>query len=140
MAVSKVNYGDETLIDLTSDTVTPETLSEGVTAHNAAGESITGTMSSVGSSIDEVYIMGEGETETDIPDTAEIVIFTDDELDTTGFVTGSELSETLSGYVLQSEIPSIPTPTTSDNGKFVTVDGNGNFVLTTIPTAEGASF
>lgn len=45
MAVSKVNYAGETLIDLTSDTVTPETLDEGVTAHAANGEQITGTRS-----------------------------------------------------------------------------------------------
>lgn len=48
MAVNKVvintENGAETLIDLTSDTVTPETLAEGKTAHNAAGEIITGTM------------------------------------------------------------------------------------------------
>lgn len=45
MAVNKVVYGGETLIDLTSDTVTPETLAEGVTAHDAAGNLIIGTMS-----------------------------------------------------------------------------------------------
>lgn len=45
MAISKVNFGDETLIDLTADTVTPETLFEGVTAHSADGTPITGTFS-----------------------------------------------------------------------------------------------
>lgn len=43
MAVNKVIYGDETLIDLTDTTVTPETLAVGVTAVNAAGVKITGT-------------------------------------------------------------------------------------------------
>lgn len=47
MAVNKVvmntENGEKTLIDLTSDTVTPETLAEGVTAHNASGEEITGS-------------------------------------------------------------------------------------------------
>lgn len=43
MAISKVNYGDETLIDLTADTVTPETLWEGVIAHDASGNRIVGT-------------------------------------------------------------------------------------------------
>lgn len=46
MAVNKVVYGGETLIDLTGDSVTPETLTEGVTAHSANGEQITGTMKS----------------------------------------------------------------------------------------------
>lgn len=40
--VNKVEYGGETLIDLTEDTVTPQTLMLGVTAHNRAGEEIEG--------------------------------------------------------------------------------------------------
>lgn len=48
MAVNKVVYntenGAKTLIDLTSDTVTPETLAEGVTAHDASGNVINGKM------------------------------------------------------------------------------------------------
>ena len=43
MAVNKVVYGGNTLIDLSGSTVTPETLAEGETAYNAAGERITGT-------------------------------------------------------------------------------------------------
>jgi hypothetical protein len=46
MAVNKVVYNDEngpkTLIDLTDDSVTPETLAEGVTAHDASGNIIHG--------------------------------------------------------------------------------------------------
>lgn len=41
--VNKVIYGTSTLIDLTSDTVTPETLYKGSLAHAANGEQITGT-------------------------------------------------------------------------------------------------
>ncbi len=48
MAINKVvmntSDGEETLIDLTNDSVTPETLAEGVTAHDASGEQIVGTM------------------------------------------------------------------------------------------------
>lgn len=45
MAVNKVEYsGKGVLIDLTQDTVTPENLLVGVTAHNAAGESISGSV------------------------------------------------------------------------------------------------
>lgn len=43
MAISKIIYGNNTLIDLTADSVTPEVLQQGITAHNAAGEPITGT-------------------------------------------------------------------------------------------------
>lgn len=52
MAVNKVVYntenGAETLIDLTSDTVTPETLTKGVTAHDKSGAKITGAMANNG--------------------------------------------------------------------------------------------
>lgn len=42
MAINKVDYGQKTLIDLTSDTVTKETLIKGETAHAASGEKIYG--------------------------------------------------------------------------------------------------
>lgn len=48
MAVNKVIYGGKTVIDLTADTVTSDTLAKGTTAHNAKGEQITGTMESGG--------------------------------------------------------------------------------------------
>lgn len=43
MAISKVIYGGQTLIDLTADTVTADQLKKGITAHGADGELITGT-------------------------------------------------------------------------------------------------
>lgn len=43
MAINKVVYNGETLIDTTGVSVTPETLVEGATALNAAGEPIDGT-------------------------------------------------------------------------------------------------
>lgn len=46
MAVNKVEFGGDTLIDLTSDTVTADTLAEGETAHDKSGTLITGTMKS----------------------------------------------------------------------------------------------
>lgn len=44
MGVNKVVYNGETLIDTTTTTVTPETLASGVTAINASGDEIIGTM------------------------------------------------------------------------------------------------
>jgi len=43
MAISKVVYGNQTLIDLTSDSVTAATMLKDVTAHGKDGEPITGT-------------------------------------------------------------------------------------------------
>ena len=47
MAISKVVYDGNTLIDLTSDSVNASNLSKGTTAHNAAGEQIVGTFEQV---------------------------------------------------------------------------------------------
>ena len=41
--VNKVIFGDQTLIDLSSDTVTADKILAGYTAHSASGASITGT-------------------------------------------------------------------------------------------------
>lgn len=45
MAYNKVIYGGQTLIDLTSDTVTPESLLVGASSHDKSGEKIEGTCS-----------------------------------------------------------------------------------------------
>lgn len=34
----------------------------------------------------------------------------------------------------------VPTPTTSDSGKYLRVNSSGNYVLATVPNAEGVSF
>lgn len=69
MAVNKVSINGTTVIDLTADTVTPETLSMGVTAHNAAGELITGTH------IEPVtYYTGEDEPSSDLGNDGDIYL------------------------------------------------------------------
>lgn len=44
MAVNKVDINGATVIDLTGDSVTPQTLLKGATAHDASGAAITGIM------------------------------------------------------------------------------------------------
>lgn len=65
MGVSKVELSNgETLVDLTEDTVTAETLGEGATAHNSKGEEIVGTMKS-GDMLKSVYDTdGDGKVDT----------------------------------------------------------------------------
>lgn len=48
MGISKVNFGGDTLIDLTNDSVTAGTLVKGATAHDAAGERVVGTLDAKG--------------------------------------------------------------------------------------------
>ena len=40
---NKIIYGGKTLLDLTADTVTPDKLAEGITAHDKSGALVTGT-------------------------------------------------------------------------------------------------
>lgn len=58
MGVSKVEFAGQTLVDLTGDTVTPDSLLEGVTAHDASGAAITGTMPNNGRVVAGVGIGG----------------------------------------------------------------------------------
>lgn len=44
MAISKVVYGNDTLIDLTADTVTSDSLANGYTAHDKSGTLINGAL------------------------------------------------------------------------------------------------
>ena len=46
MPVNKIIYGNETLIDLTHDTIIPDSLRYGYSAHKANGEIISGTIKS----------------------------------------------------------------------------------------------
>lgn len=57
MAINKVTLGENTLIDLSGDTVSADKLAEGYTAHDKTGNPITGTMTPSGISIN-------GRTET----------------------------------------------------------------------------
>lgn len=59
MAVNKVVYGTTVLVDLTNDTVTADTLKKGSTAHNSAGELITGTYEGSGGSVETCTVTAE---------------------------------------------------------------------------------
>lgn len=65
MAISKVVFGNTTLIDLTSDTITASDLAYGVTAHGADGAAITGSSTKDSDTTDATASAGEilyGET------------------------------------------------------------------------------
>lgn len=64
-AISKVVYGNRTLIDLTSDTVEASKLLSGYTAHGADGEEVTGSCTFDADTSDATAVAGEilsGET------------------------------------------------------------------------------
>lgn len=97
MAVNKVvintTNGEETLIDLTGDSVTPETLAIGATAHSASGETIYGAMPLI-----EV-VQEAGQSETSVMSQKAVTNYVDNEI--------SELEENkLSTSELNSAIDS----------------------------------
>lgn len=47
MAINKVDYGNRTLIDISNDTVTANTLLQGATAHDNSGTQISGSVAFV---------------------------------------------------------------------------------------------
>lgn len=65
MSINKVQYGTDTLIDLTNDTVTPEKILLGYTAHDKAGEIITGVAAG---EITIVHTLEEFNSNYDAPD------------------------------------------------------------------------
>lgn len=57
--VNKVVYGGQTLIDLTSDTITAADLAEGITAHDKSGATITGTNTYDSDTSDDTAVASE---------------------------------------------------------------------------------
>lgn len=62
MAYNKVTYGGKTLIDLTSDTVTADTLLAGYTAHAKDGSVVTGSFLS---DYPSEYVLSDEVTDSD---------------------------------------------------------------------------
>lgn len=65
MAINIIKLGDETLLDLSGDSITPKTLVKGYTAHNSLGELIVGTLEgiSIGISEDGYWVIDGNKTQ-----------------------------------------------------------------------------
>lgn len=81
MAVNKVEINGQPVIDLTQDTVTPESLKKGITAHSASGQRITGIAEGAGANVS--YNTVEPNRYSVDLDNQKV------QLDLTGLVTGS---------------------------------------------------
>ena len=123
MGVSKVDFAGNTLVDLTRDSVTPETLLEGATAHNAAGDQIDGA----------VAVAPASTTTPKAPGTASA---------------GSESAYARGDHVHPEpesieadlvEIAELPQVSSTDEGKFLRVV-DGVWSAATVLDANGESF
>lgn len=123
MGVSKVDFAGNTLVDLTGDSVTPETLLEGATAHNAAGDQIAGA----------VTVAPASNTTPKAPGTASA---------------GSESAYARGDHVHPEpesveadlvEIAELPQVSSTDEGKFLRVV-DGVWSAATVLDANGESF
>lgn len=65
MAINKVVYGNNVLVDLTNDTVSPENLQSGATAHSKSGNLIRGTANMGGAAPCTVMLAPEFSTSQD---------------------------------------------------------------------------
>ena len=125
MAVNRVDYNNNTLIDLTSDTVTAADLPAGVTAHDGSGTPITGTANYQPRTLDSSVTIG-AETETTVEgaigELADLVPSTaspQNPLATAGDVNGEEIIVTAS---------TSPVSTASGSLRKITIYGKSEVV------------
>ena len=130
--VNKVEFGNDILIDLTNDTVAAGSMLSGVTAHDASGATITGSIATKtnsnvavnGTTIEVASGYYASAVSKDIP--------------------GIQLTVPVSGtHSFYIDFPDNAAPASSDDWTRVifTVDSNGNSeVVDDIVAANGVSF
>lgn len=142
MAVSKVILNDETLMDVTQDSVTASTLLSGETATGANGVRLTGTAtvpepSSTTPAMDGTAAVGTATTYA----RADHVHPTDTSRQAT-LVSGTNIKTVNGNSLLGSgnlSIRQLPSVTSADNGKVLMVV-NGNWQVTSLPLASNTVF
>ena len=152
MAINKVEINGEVKLDLTQDTVSENTLLQGTTAHDAAGNPVEGKVVTTPIPVTEDVLKGDGRGGIGTMQTSPVEsigipvgIFKGTESgNIEAAIPGTDyLSETpvtsvngKTGDVTVSEVPSV---TASDNGKFLRV-ASGAWAAVSISDAHGGSF
>lgn len=115
MGVNQVIYNGDTLVDLTGDTITSDALLKGTTAHDAAGNQITGT--AVGGTLDHTQLINR-----DVADQHPMEA-----------ITG--LSATLSGKAEKYAVEEQSASFTAADNTLYTVAGGSAAITITVPAA-----
>lgn len=152
MAVNKVEINGEVKLDLTQDTVTEDTLLQGTTAHDAAGNPVEGKVVTTPIPVTEDVLKGDGHGGIDTMQTIPVEpidipvgIFKgtasgsiETAIPGTDYLAEAPVTSVngKTGDVTVSEIPSV---TASDNGKFLRVV-SGAWAAVSISDAHGGSF
>lgn len=127
MAVNKVVYGSEVLIDLTGDTVTKASLLKGVKAHDKAGNVIVGVYEA-GEEVENILENGFSSGDITYEDNGDVIIATNN-------TTGQILTKTIG----DGTVTVVLTDSGSELGRLVRTYNDDYSVITSVNTHNGTT-
>lgn len=142
MAVNKVEVNGETKLDLTQDTVTPENLLSGATAHNAAGERISGAVAPVRYDVAQNLTSEQQKQARDNIGAGDMLksVYDPQGKNQDAFKYADDAVRDIPSQEADLvEVSELPVVTAADNGKFLRVVG-GVWSAEAVLNANGVSF
>lgn len=127
MAVNKVVYGSEVLIDLTGDTVTKASLLKDVKAHDKAGNEIVGVYEA-GEEVENILENGFSSGDITYEDNGDVIIATNN-------TTGQILTKTIG----DGTVTVVLTNSDSELGRLVRTYNDDYSVITSVNTYNGTT-
>lgn len=127
MAVNKVIYGKNTLIDLTGDTVTKSSLLKGVTAHDKAGNKIVGIYEA-GEEVNSILENGFDSGDITYVDNGDIIVATNN---TTGQILTKTIGNDMVTVVLKDS--------GSELGRLTRTYNDDYSIITSVNTYNGTT-